>query len=151
MIHLLCSHDPLQFLAKPGWIQLGVMAFMDSNIFGSNDNTARTADVLNSHHSVVIDNNSRPGIVPSSSDATPYDNNSVESGAVSVAEFGGSDTDTASQDKEMPTDADAAREDGGNNLEQERKQGEEVQALARTYTIQSRASGAEPLDRKSVV
>ncbi|KFY27807.1 hypothetical protein V491_00734, partial [Pseudogymnoascus sp. VKM F-3775] len=127
---------------------VGVMAFIGSNLFGDNDHTARTAGVLNSHHNAVGDGNSGPAIVPSGADAAsaPYDNNSAESDAVSVAEFG-SDTDTATHDKEMPTGADTTRMDGGNNLEEERKQGDEIQALARTYTTQSRASGAEPFGR----
>lgn len=144
--------DPVTLLSRFTAISpeagVGVMAFIGSNLFGDNDHTARTAGVLNSHHNAVGDGNSGPAIVSSGADAAPapYDNNSAESDAVSVADFG-SDTDTATHDKEMPTDADTTRMDGGNNLEQERKQGDEIQALARTYTTQSRASGAEPFGR----
>ncbi|OBT88242.1 hypothetical protein VE02_02778 [Pseudogymnoascus sp. 03VT05] len=122
------------------------MASMGSNLFGSNDHTARTADVINPHNNAVGDDNSHPAIVRLDADATPtpYNNSFIDSSAISVAEFGGSDTDTATQGKEMAADADPARLDDGNNLKQERKQGEEIQALARTYTTQSRVSGAEP-------
>ncbi|CZR68022.1 probable ABC transporter CDR4 [Phialocephala subalpina] len=88
-----------------------MMAFMASNLFSSNDYTARTAGVPNSHHDVTGDDNEHPH--------------------------------PATHEKEIGTDVDTSREGGGDDSEQERRQSL-VQALARTYTSQSRASSAGP-------
>ncbi|PMD28823.1 hypothetical protein L207DRAFT_266106 [Hyaloscypha variabilis F] len=120
------------------------MAFMGRNLFGSNDYTARAAGVPNSHQGVIGDDNehSHPATVASGTDTAPY-NSPLETSAVSVAELAGSNADTATQEKEIETDVDISREDGGDDSEQERRQSL-VQALARTYTSQSQASGVGP-------
>jgi len=118
------------------------MSFLGSNTFGTKDQTARTAGIINSDHGAIVDDNeaSYSTTLSSSIHAATY-NSSVETSAVSVAEFADSKVRIANYEKKTDTDVD--REDGDDDSEQERRE-DLVQNLARTYTLQSHASGAGP-------